>query len=171
MTPYQVYAHFCNISECILKWFNTEKVVSCCVTAQCGCPKLVDSSPLYSNTGIWALYSYGSATPGPWNSFYPSRRGNHQEDCARETDQAWRGPINCPAHSIGQSAVMWPYLPAKASGRYSPTLPRKGREWFLVTVSARSACLGTRNITVNMAQPLPSWPHAPIEERNVNRFL
>lgn len=54
----------------------------------------MDGSPLYTGAGSQPLSFHGSATPGPWNRLHPSRRGKSQEDCAREVDQEWKGPLS-----------------------------------------------------------------------------
>lgn len=76
--------------------------------------------------------------------------------------------LDCCAHSIGQSLVMWPYT-CKGfweMSNYAPRDRRSSSSWFSVTISAIITFLGTWDTTVNTAQPLPLWPHTPIEERN-----
>lgn len=117
---------------------------------------LVDSSPPYSDAGIQALFMA--------LAFWGLRTLLFQAE--KEIGRLGKG-LDCCAHSIGQSLVMWPYIPAKASGKCkltcAPRDRRSSSSWFSVTVSATITFLGTWD-TVSTAQPLPLWPHT--EERN-----
>lgn len=167
MRPCQVSAHLCNVSECILKWFNREKLASCCVTAQCGCPKSVDSSPQYRDAGIQALSFHGSAT---WCLGIHSLQA--KEETVRRIVQGRytrheRSPISCLFVHIPLARVQSPGHTnlQRHLGDVGQLCAQKRREWFLMTFPDLSTLLSTWDITVNVAQPLSSGSHTAVEGR------
>lgn len=100
----------------------------------------------------------------------PQSLGIHSIQAEGETGRLCKGgrPDMGGAPSL-LSTFRWTELslvtiPTKPSRKCSPAVPRNRGEWL--TVYAISTFLGTWDITVNMAEPLQSWPHTLVEERN-----